>query len=137
MLHRIICPVACLMAIGCGQSGPKMARVTGTITFDNTPIPTGRVAFFPSDSTVGPVETEIRDGQFDCLVPLGSCRVEIRADREVAGQKDKVMGLRPHEAYIPARYNRKSELKAEVQDVSNNQVSFALVSKVSTANKLP
>src|SRR4051812_20918005 len=60
--------VAAIVATGCGDGGPKRARVTGEATFDGQPIPHGNVVFTPDGSkkNSGPQGiAEIRDGKFD------------------------------------------------------------------------
>jgi len=53
---------------GCGDSGPKRLRLTGTATFDGKPIPYGDVVFTPdgSQKNSGPQGiAQIRDGKYD------------------------------------------------------------------------
>jgi hypothetical protein len=47
---RVYLLMACLAsacAIGCGSSGPKTYRVRGTVTFNGSPVPAGRIDFMP------------------------------------------------------------------------------------------
>jgi len=37
-------------APGCGASGPQMARVSGTVTYDGKPVPQGTVTFIAKDA---------------------------------------------------------------------------------------
>jgi len=47
---RVYLLMACLAgawAIGCGRTGPKTYRVRGTVTFNGSPVPAGRIDFMP------------------------------------------------------------------------------------------
>jgi hypothetical protein len=47
---RVYLLVVCLAGgcvIGCGRSGPKTYRVRGTVTFNGSPVPAGRIDFMP------------------------------------------------------------------------------------------
>jgi len=80
-------PAALLLAIsilvpGCwGGPGYDAATVTGKVTIDNQPVPTGYITFSPVDSGQGPVRGEkIIDGAYRCeLVPLGKHKVTFKA----------------------------------------------------------
>jgi hypothetical protein len=106
---------ACLAAalIGCGGSGPKMHDVSGTVTFDDQPLPEGDIMFVPDDKSVGPEAGKIKDGKYSIKVREGKNKVEIRATREVPGKKGP-MGEPAIEGYIPAQYNLKTTLEADV-----------------------
>jgi hypothetical protein len=40
-----------LAPVGCGRSGPEMARVTGKVTYQGKPVPKGTIAFIPVAGT--------------------------------------------------------------------------------------
>ena len=60
--------VVCLGSTGCGESGPKRYRISGTVTYKGEPVPAGTVMFEP-DSSAGnsgaPGSAAIKDGKFD------------------------------------------------------------------------
>lgn len=45
--------VGALAAVGCGSSGPEMARVTGKVTYNGQPVPLGTIAFQALDPEGG------------------------------------------------------------------------------------
>jgi len=116
-----------LAAVGCGSSGPNVYEVTGTVTFDNDPLPEGDITFFPEEKDVGPDAGKIKEGQYRVKVKGGKKKVQIRATRPVPGKKGP-MGEQAIEDYIPARYNDKTELTADVGD-GKTEHSFTLKSR--------
>jgi hypothetical protein len=58
-----------LVSQGCGgDTGPKRLKASGKVTFNNRPVPAGRISFEPDASAQnhGPGGfAEIRDGQYD------------------------------------------------------------------------
>jgi hypothetical protein len=113
---------------GCGGGGPKMVKVTGTATVDEAPLVDGSITFRPTGAEGKPEGGTIKDGRFELAVSPGSYKVEISATRPVAGAKDMGMGG-PVENYIPARYNAKTELTADVKTSGPNELKFGLRSK--------
>ena len=94
---------------GCG--GPKetpLLTVSGTVAVDGVPVDYGYISFFSLDDPgLGPQAGEIKDGKFECACRVGNMRIEIRATRPVKGTIARV-------EYIPARYNKASELTRQV-----------------------
>jgi hypothetical protein len=41
----------CVLASACGQSGPAMGRVSGTVTYQGKPVTAGTVSFISTDTT--------------------------------------------------------------------------------------
>lgn len=116
-----------LLAIsGCGFGGNSEYAVTGTVTFENAPLPEGDIIFEPADGKTQHRAEKIKAGKYTLTAPAGPKIVRIFATKEV-GQRDKVMNMVSRAQYIPARYNEKSELKAEVSnDSSKNTFDFKL-----------
>ena len=114
-----------LMAAGCGPGGPERTIVSGTVTFDGQGVQEGTIRFVPTQDTTLPVSgAPIQDGQYrvDALggVPVGAHRVEIeatRADPKAAAPGEEIPGVEgpPREQYIPAKYNRDSELQVTIE----------------------
>ena len=138
-MGALLCAVGVALAInGCGgDSGPERAEVSGSVTFAGQPIETGSIAFIPDGATSGPsVGGSIRDGMYH--IPrsegpvIGTHRILIQATRPTGqqveageGADDPAAMVDEVEMYIPERYNRNSELTADVQPGSN-QFDFAL-----------
>jgi hypothetical protein len=60
--------VLVVIVLGCGESGPKRFRLSGTASFDGRPIPYGDVLFTPDGAkqNSGPQGiAQIRDGKYD------------------------------------------------------------------------
>lgn len=106
-----------------GETGPPRMALTGKVTLDGQPVSSGTISFLPpSEMTALRVSGgQIIDGAYS--VPkekganAGTYRVEIRAlkpsgkkmkDPDMGGEIDVMVES------IPAKYNEKSELTAEV-----------------------
>jgi hypothetical protein len=111
----------CTAVAGCG--GTTRTSVSGKVTFDGEPVPTGQIVFEP----IGPGRVgiaQIADGAYN-MPPeqgptAGSYIVRITANRptgrKAAGGRgnERKTQMDQYEQFIPARYNEQSELKAEV-----------------------
>lgn len=136
--HRFVCRLAvvsCLTSIpGCAGSSDGRQSVSGSVTFDGAPIEAGRISFRP----VGPGQTagaEIREGEYrveaDKGVPPGVYRVAITAKRSTGETIIDDEAGRPEELfeqYVPARYNRRTELEVTVEAGGENEFPFELTS---------
>ncbi|MDY0167682.1 MAG: hypothetical protein RBS80_14135 [Thermoguttaceae bacterium] len=115
-----------LAASGCGR-GDGMNAVTGTVTFDGQPVESGEILFRSPDGTEGSSAGKITGGRYSLRSTPGVKRVEITARREIetppAASGEPAIGF---ESYIPDKYNRKSELTAEVADRGRNTFDFEL-----------
>ncbi|HEY7422909.1 MAG TPA: hypothetical protein VH682_01490, partial [Gemmataceae bacterium] len=49
--------------LGCSNK-PRTYPVTGTVTFDNKPLPEGDIIFLDVENKLGPDAGKIKDGQF-------------------------------------------------------------------------
>src|SRR5207248_8852791 len=112
---------------GCGDSGPKMYPVSGTVTFDDQPIPEGDIVFLPEEKQFGPDAGKIKDGKYAFRAKGGKKKVQIQASRLIPGKKGP-MGEPAREDYIPPRYNTKTELTADVGS-GTSEFNFNLKSK--------
>ncbi len=99
---------------GCGDSGPKKLAVSGSVQFDGKDVPEGDILFVPEARGVGPEGGKIKDGKYTASVPEGKYKVEVTATRVVPGKKGPMGTEDLLEDYIPAKYNQKTELTAEV-----------------------
>ena len=132
MRARTILPLSLMLSfltIGCGDSGPPKASVTGKVTFEGKPVTKGTVTFLAIDpkgrnatGAIGPdgsytLQTETAgDGAL-----LGDYVVGISA------RDDEVLDYTPPKPIppkylVPAKYEdpKTSELKATVKSGSNS-----------------
>lgn len=119
---------------GGGEEGPALFPVKGTVTFDNTPIETGRIQFRKADSIGKAYSAEIINGAYQLEVEAGKMKVEVTASRIVPGkfsepaspdEEPQPLG----EMYIPEQYNTKTTLEAEVKAGDTNEIPFNLTSE--------
>lgn len=121
----------CLALTACsGPTGPATHEVSGTVTFDEAPLPEGEIIFRAADggpSHGGP----IKGGQYAFESTVGKKQVTITASREVPGEFDE---QNPGEKvpmiaqYVPAQYNEETTLEAEVT-ASGGSFNFDLKSE--------
>ncbi len=128
--------VAAMMIIGCGgvDDAPPTVSISGEVTFNGEPLPSGEIIFRPSDKGSRSDAAQIKDGKYTIeKCTLGAKRVEITAMRE-----DKSAGVQTLETgesgpalqqYIPAEYNDKSTLTADVKEEDGQTFNFPLKGK--------
>lgn len=126
------------VVIGCGGGKEGQMTVTGSVTLDGQPLESGRIIFMPKEkgsATATSGGGKIENGKYEAEVSSGKMGVSIRASKDVPienpSEEDKARGLttRP-ESIIPARYNDKSELEADVSS-SSREFDFDLKSDAS------
>lgn len=105
--------------IGCGDSKAAVYPVTGTVTFDGTPIENGSIVFDPADGKGGAAMAGIVNGEITGEVPSGEKILRISAVR-TSGKKDQY-GEEETESFIPEKYNLKSDLKETVSAEGENR----------------
>ncbi|MCC9609006.1 hypothetical protein LOC68_07405 [Blastopirellula sp. JC732] len=119
--------------IGCGggSSGPKTYAVTGSVTFDGQPVETGRILLRQLEGGGKAFAGDIINGKYKVDAEEGAAKVEVTASRLIPGKFDNSNGTPEPigEMYIPAKYNSKSDLKADVTPSGDNEFSFELKSK--------
>jgi hypothetical protein len=119
----------CAGLTGCGDG---QAHVSGTVTFDGQPVPTGSIVFVKSDGGAreGGV---IKDGKFEAKVSPGRYKIEVRASKVTGKRTQKGFDGKDEEIeqsveMIPDRYNTKTELVEELK-AGSNTVTLDLTSK--------
>ena len=125
-----------LVLAGCGRANDRKA-LEGTVILDEAPLAEGSIAFRPLPGTSGPTAGgEIAGGRFSISTQggafAGTFRVEITAMCKTGKKvKDPMLGVLvdEYEQYVPARYNRESQLTADVQGDGPNQFEFKLNSR--------
>ena len=127
-LMRLAGVAAFILFTGC-REGSHLDRVEvrGRVTYQGQPVDNGEIRFAPLDGTRGPVAgAPIAKGEYVVNhrggVPLGGHRVEIEGYRK-GGKSNSATeregGIR--EQYLPAKYNVKSELAAQIAGSSAAQ----------------
>ena len=114
---------------GCGSGTAPPQKVTGSVLMDGEAIADGYIMFYPTDTGGDATTAHIVAGDYETTMPPGPKKVEITAGREIVPTKIGPMGGPEMEQYIPAKYNTKSELTAEVEVKADNVIDFALTSK--------
>jgi len=116
--------------VGCGPSD-GLVLVSGTVTFDGTPISEGTIQFRALEGDQKAYASSIIDGKYEARVEPGPASVEVRASRIIEG---KFVESNPGEfdpvgeMYIPEKYNSRTELKVAVASDKLDE-NFDLVSK--------
>jgi hypothetical protein len=120
---------------GCGRGGPG-TQISGTVTLDGKPLPSGNVAFMPMVGIQGKSTlAHIVNGKYEVTQEhevVGKHRVEIRADRPMVSNASPVPShLGPAgrmEQYLPKQYNENSTLSFDIQ-AGTNVANFTLKSE--------
>jgi len=108
---------------GCGSRSdsriPPRDSVSGVVTLDGKPIASGSITFFSAEDARQGIQasTSIVDGRYELLVTPGKKQVKIS---QVEETKPNVF-----EDLIPAKYNSKTTLEADVSG-ENKEFDFPL-----------
>jgi hypothetical protein len=126
--------VAMLLASGCGKArGPDRYPVAGTVTLGGQPLPDGEV-YFRIPST-GAIEVlPVKEGSFEGLAAAGRHRVEIYRFEQPQPTAEQLAGLdemarvlaSERRNLIPAAFNARSALEADVRPDHANRFEFSL-----------
>src|SRR5262245_8051654 len=71
--------VAIGLLVGCGKKGPSYANVSGTVTYNGTPLAKGQITFQTDGRP--PTMADIVDGEFAGQAMVGSNKVSVAAFR--------------------------------------------------------
>jgi hypothetical protein len=123
-LLKLFGVLACVLVGGC-QKASDLVDVTGTVTWNGKPIPTGMIVMQPMDPQHAASGCKIADGKFLLRTKPGKMRVQVEGVRATT-QRDPQSGTFMGEMYIPARYNTESELEANITRDGENRFDFAL-----------
>lgn len=118
-----------LAVAGCGQDGPRLASVTGVITLDGEPLPGAAVEFQPPGGSPsegvtdkrGVYRLEFSHDKRGVVMGLHKVRISTQRNDSEDERGEPVVARE----IVPARYNRRSELTAEVKP-GGNVIDFAL-----------
>ena len=132
---RLILLLGCSLALtACGGSGgPPTYGVSGSVTFDEAPLPEGEIIFRAADGKGQSHAGKIKHGQYAFESTAGEKQVSITANREVPGEFDESNPGEKSpviEQYIPAQYSEQTTLKVEVtKSEAENNFDFDLKSE--------
>ncbi|TWT63029.1 hypothetical protein [Rubinisphaera italica] len=124
--------------IGCGDAGPPLAEVSGIVTFDGEPLPTGTITFVPQGEDIPYAYATIQgDGTYYAKtpeygngVPIGNHKIMISAMKDMGPEA-------PVELLIPSKYSsdQNSGLTANVV-AGENTINFPLEVEKTKRKKL-
>lgn len=126
-IYLVFIGVACLL-LGCSnsenQNGPVLYDVTGEVFVNGKLLANGAITLEPADGKGGVYGEQIQAGHFLVKASAGEKRVSITASRpsDELGPDGKPMD----EQFIPARYNAKTKLSAEVSPNEKNIFEFKI-----------
>jgi len=140
-LAAILAPTA-LLVVGCGDAEPPRLPVTGKVSLDGKPLPTGQVTFVPLEGRTAAV-AEVRDGVFQADRSTGPApgryQVEIYAveptGKKIPNPDAPGSTIDEERDLVPDRYNVRSELVAEVKPDADNSYEFSLTSHSPTPRR--
>lgn len=123
--------MACSCVAGCGDKGPELGRVEGTVTLDGSPLAGARVEFQPQQGGSPSYGSTDEAGHYELIYSvdrpgalLGSHEVRITTFREESDGTGPPTVI-PEKA--PPRYNSETELTREVKP-GDNPLDFPLES---------
>jgi hypothetical protein len=116
--------LTCMFVIGCQQANDDV-EVSGAVTWNGKPLPAGMIVLQPTEPRQPPVGGKIEDGKFLLRTKPGKMRVQVEAVRDTR-ERDPETGTFLGEMYIPSRYNRETELEANITHEGKNFFEFAL-----------
>jgi hypothetical protein len=111
-----------LLAAGCGDSGPELGTVAGTVTLDGKPVPKATLEFQPGPGGSPSYGTTDENGHFEMLYALGKPGalvgehvVRITTEREEAADADGTAPPIEHPEILHANYHVDTVLTAKVE----------------------
>ncbi len=139
------------MIIGCGEGGPSLGKVSGTITLDGKPLPNAIVSFVPEDGRRSSSATTNANGEYHLAyisqegAVVGKHKVSITSVPEAQTQtmedipsddpryaelmqsQQSAYNSAKTKEKIPDSYNTKTELVYEVKS-GENKIDIPLTS---------
>ena len=122
-------------AVGCGESGPQLAPVSGRVTLDGDPLAVAEITFQPDAGAAGSASYGRTDpsGRYELLYSrkkkgalVGPHTVRIRAATELTGPGGESI---VRAQLVPPHYNAESELRRDIEPDGENTFNFELTSE--------
>jgi hypothetical protein len=119
---------------GCGGvDGVPRQRVSGAVTLDGQPLDAGMILFEPTAGQASSAGAMIADGRYDVARDKGPTPgpylVRIYAPGKAAAPQQLGDPVKPAPDRVPAKYNSKSTLTADVTAGGPNTFNFEVTSK--------
>jgi hypothetical protein len=135
LIAALVIAFSLALLAGCGSSAPKRYKVSGTVKYKDSPIPLGTITFLTEDAGAAAGGAEIKSGAYE--IPAGSGLAAGKYKVSVSFPDPKGAAPAPKEGeapgvsrevkeFLPAKYNRETELRAEVKAGEPNEISFDL-----------
>ena len=121
----------CFVLVGCGPSGPATNKVKGKISLNGEAVKEGLIYFDNTDKTLPSANAPIKDGDYSATLVKGKYMVRINGTKLAPYPPGKVGASGEKEGpqqYLPAKFNEKTELTAEVAG-TRDDLDFILKSK--------
>ena len=128
-----------LLLAGCSSNTDGRLAVQGNVTFEGKPVESGTILFSPTTSGQYQANGQIMGGFFSIDAPYGPSagdyQVSIEGFREAEGvnqspgalyEQDGPTDTGSIDSYIPAKYNRDSELRVTITKENCDELDFAL-----------
>jgi hypothetical protein len=123
----LVVVVACAVGVGGCAGSDGMVPVSGEVTFNGERVAEGDLLFLSTEGPSRPEGGRVIDGRYTIRATPGRKKVELRATRPVPGTSNVMRGGQPDVVdYIPARFNSRTELTAEVTPGGPNRIDFHL-----------
>lgn len=123
---RVLLVVVLLSSHGCSSQYGDMGLVTGTVTLDDAPLSNANVEFIPDQGRSSFAKTD-SDGRYE-LNYVGATQGALPGHHRVEITTKEISGGDGRPERLPPRYNRKSELTADVTR-GEQKIDFELRSK--------
>lgn len=122
------------VVVGCGASGPKRYRVTGSVKYKNEPLKAGVISFRSLDGQFTAAGNVV-NGEYDISeasgLPEGKYQVAISSPDPKAPPAPGPTDMPGDSAAVPKdllplKYHAKTELSTEIKAQPRNEVNFDL-----------
>lgn len=123
-----LCCLGVTLLLGCGSGGPALAPVSGTVSYNGTPLANGEISFHPTDGK-RPAYGKIVDGKIVDVktadrngVTVGPCQIAVKSVQAAADM------YTPSKSLIPERYAdpKKSGFTKEIKGGETNSLALEL-----------
>jgi len=128
--------LACFSSASCTHSS-TIAPVSGTVTFDGQPLPSGNIVFEPTDDKTQMRQATITDGKFSLgkregLIVGGIYKVVIKGFRKTGRKYENVKmaaSADEVEQFLPEEYNTSTTLQVTISaHEAENHLTYDLKS---------